>query len=322
MTRRYGLTGGSLVMEAASNDGYLLRHFAEAGIPVHGIEPAGNTAAAAERVGVPTTVAFLGRDTAAEIARRVGRADLIAANNVIGHTPDLNGFVAGLATLCKPSGVVTVEIPHVLNLLAGNQFDTIYHEHWQYYFFTTLCKVLRTGGLRVFDVEELPTHGGSLRVHSTPVDTGDEHQATAAVEALKRREVEFGIDDPQMYATFGQRVRETKRKLLAFLIEKNRQGKTVVAYGAPGKGNTLLNYCGIGPDMVRFTVDRSPHKQGNFLPGSRIPILAPEAIDEARPDYVLILPWNLKDEIRAQMTQVEGWGGKFVVPIPETTVLE
>ncbi|MEM6313270.1 MAG: class I SAM-dependent methyltransferase [Planctomycetota bacterium] len=318
MTERFGLGSGSMVMEAASNDGYLLRHFAEAGIAVHGIEPAGNTAAAAEKVGVPTTVAFLGAETAAQIVKRVGHADLVAANNVIGHVPNLNDFCAGLAGLIKPAGVVTVEIPHILNLIENNQFDTIYHEHWQYYWFTTLCRVLATAGLEVFDVEELPTHGGSIRVFAS---NPGQHEMTSAVGEMSKREVAFGMDDPTLYAEFDEKVRETKRKLLTFLIDAKRAGKQIVGYGAPGKGNTLLNYCGIGTDFLDYTVDRSPHKQGNFLPGSRIPIHAPEMIEQTKPDYVLILPWNLADEIREQMRFVEDWGGKFVVPIPEVRVL-
>ena len=307
---------GSLVVEAASNDGYLLRHFAARGVPVRGVEPAANTAAAAEAVGVPTTVAFLGQATGRQIAREHGRADLVAANNVIGHVPDLRDFVAGLRALCKDDGVVTVEIPHFLRLIEGNQFDTIYHEHWQYYWFTTLCRVLAGGGLRVFDVRELPTHGGSLRACATPGGRPE----TAAVGELVARERAFGIDDPAVYEAFAERVRETKRGLLSFLIDAKRAGKCVVGYGAPGKGNTLLNYCGVGTDMIDYTVDRSPHKQGNYLPGSRVPIFTPEKIDETRPDYVLILPWNLKDEIAGQMARVREWGGRFVVPIPELTV--
>ncbi len=317
MTKRFGLTDDSLVMEAASNDGYLLRHFVEAGVPVHGIEPSGNTAAAAEQVGVPTTVAFLGAETARQIVGRIGPADLVAANNVIGHVPDLNDFVAGLAGLLKPTGVLTIEIPHVLNLIRHNQFDTIYHEHWQYFFFTTMCRVLGKAGLTVFDVEALPTHGGSMRVFAG-LDGGHEVQPTVA--AWQQKEVDFGIDDPAMYAAFEERVRETKRGLLSFLIDAKRRGKKVAAYGAPGKGNTLLNYCGIGTDMIDFTVDRSPHKQGNFLPGSRIPIHPPERIEAERPDFVLILPWNLRDEIAEQMKMVRTWGGRFVVPIPAVEV--
>ncbi|MEM8873290.1 MAG: class I SAM-dependent methyltransferase [Planctomycetota bacterium] len=317
MTGRFGLGRDSMVMEAASNDGYLLRHFAEAGIPVHGIEPSGNTAEAAEKVGVPTTVAFLGAETAAQIVGRVGKADLVAANNVIGHVPNLNDFCAGLAGLIKPTGVVTVEIPHILNLIENNQFDTIYHEHWQYYWFTTLCRVLATAGLEVFDVEELPTHGGSMRVFA---GMPGQHEINAGVGEMCKREVAFGMDDPTLYAEFGEKVRETKRKLLTFLIDAKRAGKTVVGYGAPGKGNTLLNYCGIGTDFIDYTVDRSPHKQGNYLPGSRIPIHAPEMIEQTKPDYVLILPWNLKNEIAEQMSVVREWGGQFVVPIPEVSV--
>ena len=319
MDGRLGLGGGSLVVEVASNDGTLLAAFARRGVPVHGIEPAENVAEAARAEGIPTDSVFLGARTARAFVARHGPADLVAANNVLAHVPDLNDFVAGLAALLKPAGVLTVEFPHLRNLLKYNQFDTIYHEHWSYFWVTTAVRVFEAHGLRVFDVRETDTHGGSARVYACRAACDRFPTAPAVAEQIGL-DRQAGFDDDATYAAFAERVRETKRRLLSFLIEARRAGKRVVGYGAPGKGNTLLNYCGIGTDFLDFTVDRNPKKQGNFLPGSRIPIKAPAAIDAARPDYVLILPWNLKDEIARQMAHVRGWGGRFVVPIPEVQV--
>ena len=315
---RFGLGGDSLVVEVASNDGTLLLPFRDRGVPVRGIEPARNVADAANDAGVPTESFFLGRRSGEDFAGRVGPADLVAANNVLAHVPDLNDFVAGLAALLKPGGVLTIEFPHVRNLLALNQWDTIYHEHWSYFWFTVARRALARHGLRVFDVLPVETHGGSLRLYCCRA--GAPHVQTPAVEEQLRLDRAAGIDDDATYADYAERVRETKRALLSFMIEAKRNGKTIVGYGAPGKGNTLLNYCGVGTDFLDFTVDRNPKKQGNFLPGSRVPIRAPEAIDAARPDYVLILPWNLRGEIAGQMKRIRDWGGRFVVPIPTVEV--
>ena len=319
MVDQLGLTTGSRVYEAASNDGYLLQFFKARGVGVLGIEPTANTAAAAVAKGIPTVVEFLGRETAGRIVEQHGRADLVCGNNVLAHVPDLNDFAAGLAGLLKPTGLLTIEFPHLLRLVAGNQFDTIYHEHYSYFWFTTAERVFAAHGVTLTDVEELPTHGGSIRIHGRP--TASDPDVSPRVAAMRQVERVAGIDDPAYYAAFAERVRETKRKLLTLLIDLKRQGKSIAAYGAPGKGNTLLNYCGVGTDFLDFTVDRSPHKQGNFLPGTRVPILHPDAVDDRRPDYLLILPWNLADEIVGQMAHVREWGGRFIVPIPEATVL-
>lgn len=318
-TARFGLHQKSMVVEIASNDGYLLQYFLETGIPVLGIEPAANVAEVARAKGIDTLVRFFGRDTARYVAEVSGQADLLLGNNVLAHVPDINDFVAGMQLLIKPDGVITMEFPHLLRLMEGNQFDTIYHEHFSYLSFYTVEQIFARHGLTLFDVEELPTHGGSLRILAR-------HTASAAwpvserVEELRNREIAAGVTSLSYYADFGEKTKETKRKLLSFLIEAKRAGKAVVGYGAPGKGNTLLNYCGIGTDFLDYTVDMSPHKQGNFLPGSRIPVCHPDRIWETRPDYVLILPWNLREEIMEQMSYVRSWGGSFVVPIPEVQV--
>jgi hypothetical protein len=317
---RFGLGGNDRVMEIASNDGYLLQHFVAQGVPVLGIEPAANVAKAAVEKGVPTTVKFFGRDTAAVIAREHGRPKLLLGNNVLAHVPDLNDFVGGMKVLLAPDGAITMEFPHLQRLMAENQFDTIYHEHFSYFSFVAVEKVFAHHGLTMFDVEELPTHGGSLRIYARHAEN-DALPIGPRVQALRQREIDDGFLTLERYRGFGEQVIETKRKLLAFLIEARRQGKKVVGYGAPGKGNTLLNYCGIRNDFLDFTVDANPYKQGKFTPGTRIPILAPEAIRAARPDYVLILPWNLKDEISRTASYISEWGGRFVVPIPEVTVL-
>ncbi|MBL8669310.1 MAG: class I SAM-dependent methyltransferase [Alphaproteobacteria bacterium] len=323
VTARLGLGPASRVVEIASNDGYLLRCFVARGIPVTGVEPAANVARAAIEKGVPTRVAFFGRAEAQRMAAEGLSADLVAANNVLAHVPDLNDFVAGLGLLLKPRGVVTVEVPHLLHLVAENQFDTIYHEHFSYFSLATLQRVFLRHGLAVFDVEELATHGGSLRVYACRADAlGGNGLAVAAAPArVVAREAAAGLDRPETYDAFAARVRATKRRLLAFLIEAREAGKSVVAYGAAAKGNTLFNYCGIRSDLIDYSVDRSPHKQGLLLPGVHIPIEAPDRIAETRPDFVLIVPWNLKEEIMRQMAHVRSWGGRFVVAVPRVEVL-
>lgn len=321
MTKRFGLGKQSFVVEIASNDGYLLQYFVAKGVPVLGVEPAANCAAAAEKKGVPSLVKFFGTRTAGELAAQGRKADLILGNNVLAHVPNLNDFVAGIAAALKPGGVVTMEFPHLLRLMLENQFDTIYHEHFSYLSLAVVQRVFAKHGLALFDVDELPTHGGSLRIYAR-------HAANAAlpvspkVAELLERERAAGLERADTYRSFAEQVRATKRSLLKFLIGAKEQGKSVVGYGAPAKGNTLLNYCGVRSDLLEFTVDRSPHKQGRFLPGVHIPIRAVEAIAQAKPDYVLILPWNIRDEIMEQMGGIRAWGGRFVVPIPETRVLE
>lgn len=318
VVRRFGLGESSLVVEIASNDGYLLQHVRDAGVPCLGVEPAANVAAVARERGIPTRVAFFGEDEAAAMVAEGLRADLIAANNVLAHTPHLNSFVAGLKRLLAPSGVITVEFPHLLALVEQTQFDTIYHEHFSYFSFTAVERVFARHGLELFDVDELSTHGGSLRIYAR--HTGTSAPESPRAGAMREREREWGVDTAEPYRAFGERVRRVRRDLLAFLIEAAREGRTVAGYGAPGKGNTLLNYCGIRPDLLAFTVDRNPYKQGTFTPGARIPVLAPEHVAEARPDYLLILPWNLRDEIAGQMAGIREWGGQFVVPIPELEI--
>lgn len=321
MIDRLQLKPQHLVVEVASNDGYLLQHFVARGLEVLGIEPAANVAEVAIRKGVKTLVKFFGVDTAKQLVADGKKADLLAGNNVLAQVPDLLDFVNGLRTLLAPQGVITLEFPHLLKLMAENQFDTIYHEHFSYFSFTTTFNLFASQGLRVFDVEELKSHGGSLRVYACHVDDSS-HPACPAVERLLKIEDAAGIKNLASYATFAEQVRETKRKLLTFLIDAKRAGKTIVGYGAPGKGNTLLNYCGIRTDFVDFTVDRNPHKHGKYLPGTHIPIYPPDRIKEARPDYVLILPWNLKQEIMQQISYIREWGGRFVVPISEVQIYD
>jgi SAM-dependent methyltransferase len=318
---RLRLGKDSLVVEVASNDGYLLQHFVRRGIPVLGIEPAANVAKIAVDKGVPTLVRFFGEQLARELAGQGKQADLLCGANVLAQVPRLNDFVKGLQILLKPGGVVTIEFPHLMRLMADNQFDTIYHEHFSYFSFLTAERVFAAQGLVLFDVEELPTHGGSLRVYARHAADGS-RPMTARARELRQRELDAGLDRLESYARFGEQVRETKRKLLEFLIAAKRAGKRIAGYGAPGKGNTLLNYCGIRTDFIDFTVDRSTYKQGRFLPGTHIPIHAPERIREERPDYVLILPWNVREEIMQQMAYIREWGGKFVVPIPEVRVID
>ncbi|MEM0962877.1 MAG: class I SAM-dependent methyltransferase [Bacteroidota bacterium] len=319
VAERFGLGEDSLMVEIASNDGYLLQHAVARGIPCLGVEPAANVAAAARQRGVPTRIAFFGEDEARAMVAEGLRADVIAANNVLAHTPHLNSFVAGLAVLLAADGVATVEFPHLVRLIDENQFDTIYHEHFSYFSFTAVERVFARHGLVLFDVEELPTHGGSLRIYARHASDRSK-PVTDRARQLAADEAEWGVDDLATYARFAEQVRETKRGLLDFLIAARREGKTVVGYGAPGKGNTLLNYCGIRTDLLDYTVDRNPYKQDTYTPGARIPVFAPERIAETRPDYVLILPWNLRDEIAAQMAHVRDWGGQFVVPIPHVEV--
>jgi C-methyltransferase C-terminal domain/Putative zinc binding domain/Methyltransferase domain len=319
MIGQLSLTATSKVVEVASNDGYLLQYFVERGVPALGIEPAANVAKVAIDKGVPTLVKFFGRETARELAAQGQQADLLLGANVLAQIHDLNDFVDGMRILLAPKGTITIEFPHLLRMVEGNQFDTIYHEHFSYFSLYSSERIFAAHGLIIYDVEELPTHGGSLRIYARHADDGTRPE-TARLLDLRAREAAAGVANLEYYATFEARVRETKRRLLEFLIAAKNEGKRVVGYGAPGKGNTLLNYCGIRTDFLDFTVDRSPHKQGLFLPGTRIPIHHPDRIAEARPDYVLILPWNIKDEIMQQLAYVREWGGKFVVPIPETRV--
>jgi len=319
MIEQLGLTKESSVIEIASNDGYLLQFFVQRGIPALGIEPAANVAKVAESKGVPTIVKFFGVDTARELAAAGRQADLILGNNVLAQVPNLNDFVGGLKILLGPAGVVTIEFPHLLKTIDGNQFDQVYHEHFSYFSLYAAEGIFAAHGLPIFDVEELSTHGGSIRIYAHHAEDTT-RDVTDRLVALRAREADAGIATLSYYEDFESRVRETKRKLLEFLIEAKRAGKRVVGYGAPGKGNTLLNYCGIRTDFVDFTVDRSPHKHGKFLPGTHIPIFPPEQLWATRPDYVLILPWNLKSEIMEQLAGIREWGGRFVVPIPEVTV--
>jgi len=317
---RLALGGDSLVVELASNDGYLLQHFLPLGVPILGIEPAANVAVAAEEKGVPTRVDFFGVHLAYELADKGQKADLIIGNNVLAQVPDLNDFVGGMAVLLKPEGVVTLEFPHIEKLIGENQFDTIYHEHFSYFSLITIEKLAARHGLKVIDVEELSTHGGSLRIYLALEKSA--HSRSPHVDALLQRELAGGLDRIETYTSFSEKAKKVKRDILAFLIEARNAGKKVCGYGAPGKGNTLLNYCAIGPDLLDFTVDRNPYKHGRFTPGQHVPIYPVEAIDEARPDYILILPWNLKDEIVRQMRHVASWGAKFVTPIPTVTIID
>jgi SAM-dependent methyltransferase len=319
MIARFGLGKKSHVVELASNDGYLLQYFVERGVPALGIEPAVNVAKAAVAKGVPTLVKFFNEGLATELAADGKRADLLLGNNVLAQVPDLNSFVAGMKILLKPGGVITMEFPHLLRLIEENQFDTIYHEHFSYFSFFTAEKIFAAHGMRLFDVDEIPTHGGSLRIYGCHADDGSK-PASARVKDLRAREDAAGISGLKLYSTFTEQVKETKRALLEFLVDAKRAGKTIAGYGAPGKGNTLLNYCGIRTDFVDYTVDRNPYKHGRFLPGTHIPIHLPERIRETKPDYVLILPWNLKDEIMQLNAYICEWGGKFVVPIPRVKV--
>jgi SAM-dependent methyltransferase len=320
MCERFKIGGSSLVMEIASNDGYLLQHFVAKSVPVLGIEPAANVAKVAIGKGIRSDVCFFGTATAERIAAQYGKPDLLLGNNVLAHVPDLNDFVRGMRALLKPGGVITMEFPHLLRLMAENQFDTIYHEHFSYFSFMTVERVFAAHGLVLFDVEELPTHGGSLRIYGRHVEDASKPVSARANE-LSARERKLGFDRLTTYESFGEQVKETKRRILEFLIGAKRARKTIVGYGAPGKGNTLLNYCGIRTDFLDYTVDRNPYKAGKFTPGTHIPILDPGEIKRTKPDYLFILPWNLKDEIVQQNDYIRAWGGQFVVPIPEIRVL-
>lgn len=319
MISRFELGPQSHVVEVASNDGYLLQYFVAAGIPVLGIEPAANVAAVAVKRGVPTLVRFFHRESSSELAAAGKSADLLLGNNVLAQVPDVNSFVAGLKTLLKPDGVITLEFPHLLRLMEEGQFDTIYHEHFSYFSLLSTEKILGAAGLAVFDVEELPTHGGSLRIYACHEEDRSK-SVSPHVPSLRAEEAAAGLTNIESYSSFAEMAKDTKCALLEFLIEARRAGKQFVGYGAPGKGNTLLNYCGIRSDLLAYTVDRNPYKQGKYLPGSHIPILKPERIAETKPDYLLILPWNLKDEIMQQLAYIREWGGKFVVPIPTVRV--
>lgn len=318
---RFKFNQDSQVIEIASNDGYLLQYFVEKGIPVLGIEPAANIAKEAQAKGISTLIKFFGVQTAKELVVQGTQADLLIGNNVLAHVPNLNDFIAGLKIILKPNGILTMEFPHILQLIEQNQFDTIYHEHFSYFSFLTVEKIFAAHNLILFDVEELPTHGGSLRIYGKH-DTAEYPNINERVKQLREKEIAAGLDKIQTYVTFGEKVKQTKRKLLSFLLTAKAEGKSIVGYGAPAKGNTLLNYCGIGRDFIDYTVDRNPHKQSLFLPGTHIPIHHPDKIRETKPDYVLILPWNLKEEIIEQMAFIGEWGGQFVVPIPEVTIYQ
>lgn len=317
--RRFGLGPRSKVVEVASNDGYLLQYFVRRGVPALGVEPAANVAAEAIAKGVPTDIAFFGVATAERLASAGHWADLMCANNVLAHVPDINDFTAGFARLLKAEGVMSVEFPHLLRMLAEVQFDTIYHEHYSYLSLLAVERIFAANGLRVFDVEELPTHGGSLRVWACKA--GSAREEGRGLRKVREEEAAAGLDGDAAYAGFDTRVRAIRAELLAFLDGARREGKRVAAYGAAAKGNTLLNYCGIGADRIDFVADLNPHKQGTLLPGSHIPVHGPEQIDVARPDYLLILPWNLKDEIMRQMAGIRAWGGRFVIAVPRLTVM-
>jgi hypothetical protein len=321
VSERFDIGPQQSVVELASNDGYLLQYFAQRNVPVLGVEPCGNVAQAAEDIGVPTITEFFGTELAGRLAEERPRPDLVIGNNVLAHVPDLMDFVGGLKILLADQGVITMEFPHLSRLIEFNQFDTIYHEHFSYFSLLSVTNVFRLHGLRIFDVEELGTHGGSLRIYACH-DADATKADSAAVTELLDRESNAGIDSLGTYRNFEGKVQETKRELLKFLIDAREAGKSVVGYGAPAKGNTLLNFCGVRTDLIEYTVDRAPSKQGTLLPGTRIPVFAPDKILETRPDYVLILPWNIRDEITAAMSAVREWGGQFVVPIPVVKVLD
>lgn len=320
ITDRLGLSEGSFVVELASNDGYLLQHFLGTPVRILGIEPSANVAEAARERGIPTRTEFFGVDLAQRLVAEEGHADLVIGNNVIAHVPDLNDFVGGVAVLLAPTGSATFEFPHLLNLIEFLQYDTIYHEHFSYLSFDTVSRVFRAHGLEVYDVEELPTHGGSLRVYVQRAD--GPHDTTAAVRELLAREEASGLLSPDRHLEFAEAVKESKRALLDLLIGLRRDGKQVVGYGAPGKANTLLNYCGIRTDLLDYTVDRNPYKHGRYTPGTHIPIHPPERIAETKPDYIVVLPWNLIDEISEQLGYVRDWGAKLIVPIPTARILD
>jgi 2-polyprenyl-3-methyl-5-hydroxy-6-metoxy-1,4-benzoquinol methylase len=319
MTARYNLDNKSLVVEVASNDGYLLQYFKERGIDVQGVEPAANVAKVAQGKGIATDVAFFGAETARRLASAGKSADLMAANNVLAHVPNLNDFVIGFKILLKPAGTATFEFPHLLNLIEQRQFDTIYHEHFSYFSFLVVEKIFAEHGLRIYDVDRLPTHGGSLRIFVCHTEAP--FVRTSRVDDVVKVERAARLDQLETYKNFSATVIDIKCELLDFLIEARENRKTVVGYGAPAKGNTLLNYCGVGPELLTYTVDISPHKQGSYLPGIQIPVHAPDEIFKTKPDFVLILPWNLKDEITERMAGIQAWGGQFVIAIPKLTII-
>lgn len=321
MVNFFNINGQSYVVEIASNDGYLLQYFVENGIPVLGIEPARNVAEVAIQKGIPTEMVFWSTKTAKRLASEGNYADLLLGNNVLAHVPNLNDFVEGLKILLKPQGVITMEFPHLMRLMEETQFDTIYHEHFSYFSFVTVEKIFNAHGLNIFDVEELPTHGGSLRIYACHREDNTKNISEQVFE-LRERELNSGYSKLNYYLAFGERVKTVKRDILKFLIQAKEEGKAIVGYGAPAKGNTLLNYCGIGTDFIDYTVDKNPFKQGHYLPGSHIPIEKPDKIRETKPDYVFILPWNIQEEIMEQMAFIKEWGGKFVIPIPKVTVYE
>lgn len=321
MTARLSLNEKSFVVEIASNDGYLLQYFAQKHIPVLGIEPSSNVADVAKSKGIDSWVTFFTTNTARELVAKGRKADLVLGNNVLAHVPALNDFVAGLKILLADDGVITMEFPHLLCLMRNNQFDTIYHEHFSYFSFLAVSKIFAAHGLHIFDVDRLGTHGGSLRIFARHLESRHSPDSPAVAKLLDEERC-AKLDHVSSYSTFANQVNRTKYELLDFLVGAKRAGKTIVGYGAPAKGNTLLNFCGVRTDFIEYTVDKSPHKQGMFLPGTRIPVETPDRIYETRPDYILILPWNLRDEIVAQMPGISAWGGKFVVPIPHVRVLE
>lgn len=321
MLSRFQLNSKSQILEIASNDGYLLQYFQQKDIPVLGVEPAANVAKEAEKKGIPTVVDFWGQRLAHELSSQGKQADVLIGNNVLAHVPDINDFVAGMKILLKPHGVITMEFPHLLRLMQFNQFDTIYHEHFSYLSFSAVQNIFFRHKLELFDVEELTTHGGSIRIYACHAEDKGQSKSIRVTDMLTK-EQEYGLKNISCYQRFAEQVKETKRNILAFMIQAKQTGKTIVGYGAPAKGNTLLNYCGIRTDFLEYTVDRSPHKQGLYLPGMRIPVKSPDTIKETKPDYVLILPWNLSEEIITQMAYIRDWGGKFIIPIPTVKVIE
>jgi 2-polyprenyl-3-methyl-5-hydroxy-6-metoxy-1,4-benzoquinol methylase len=320
MVELFKIDAQSYIIEIASNDGYLLQYFVEKGIPALGIEPARNVAEVARKKGIPTESVFFGAETAKRLASEGRQADLLLGNNVLAHVPDVNDFVEGLKILLKPQGVVTMEFPHLMRLMEETQFDTIYHEHFSYFSFLIVEKIFHTHGLTLFDVEELPTHGGSLRIYAKH-EKDNTKPISESVYQLKQKEINAGYADIRHYLDFDKKVKAVKKDILKFLMQAKEKGKRIIGYGAPAKGNTLLNYCGIGTEFIDYTVDRNPYKQGHFLPGSHIPIEEPDKIKETKPDYVFILPWNLKEEIMEQMAFIREWSGKFVIPIPKIEVM-
>jgi hypothetical protein len=319
ISKRLSLDRESHVVEVASNDGYLLQYFLDKEIPILGVEPALNVAEAAIKKGIPTITEFFGETSAKALTLDGKQADLLIGNNVLAQVPDINDFVKGMKILLKANGVITMEFPHLIRLMQENQFDTIYHEHFSYFSLYSVERIFKAHGLTIFDVDQIPTHGGSLRIYACHHDN-KEIKISSRIEDLREQEIQAGINDLSFYDTFEEQVRETKRKLLEFLIDIRRQGKIIAGYGAPGKGNTLLNYCGIRGDFLEYTVDRNPYKQGRYLPGTRIPIFSPDRISETKPDFLMILPWNFKDEIMEQNAFIKEWGGQFFVPIPEVKV--